>query len=169
MEKVDIGIIVVAVGLIIFVSTLLYHVPNCAEVSKTYGVHISTDGMEEVKEILSSEEYGKMTNILAIGNSMYPTICNYSLCRCINTSNYVMGDVIAFIVYNQTADSRMLVSHRIAEETVIENITGVGEVIKAYYTKGDNIIEKDPWIVKEENILCEIQYVPILYKWIWLL
>jgi len=101
---------------------------------------------------------GKDTFILGIGNgtSMYPTIKNgdYMIID-LTPEDIKVGDIIVYVHYIPNK-GLIKIGHRVIA------ITDNG-----YIVMGDNNEEPDPWIVKEDQIIGEVEVViddPILKK-----
>lgn len=101
---------------------------------------LSTEEVESLKVVPPS---GLLFN--AVGNSMFPSIKNPSVCLCKRTGDYEIGDIVLFFFGR---DGKFTgIAHRIVDIQ--------GEVV---ITRGDNNVVNDLPIL-EENILCEIPQV----------
>ena len=96
-------------------------------------------------EVLEIKNYN-LTLLHVKGTSMLPTIQDNSQCLCVKKKNYMVGDIISFMLgYN---GENLGIIHR------INSING--DIIT---TKGDNNNFTDPSIPKS-NVICSVPYVP---------
>jgi hypothetical protein len=99
---------------------------------------------EEVTEAQEKHESGELDYILSTGDSMMPTILNASICRCVPTGDYAVGDIVVFSFPDPRKDDYMLINHRIVQSNGTHVIT-----------KGDRNSKADG-VVPVEDIICEI-------------
>lgn len=80
--------------------------------------------------------FGDTSYIIVIGDSMEPTLYQGDFVMAKVSSDYRVGDIIAYEKFNST------VVHRIVDITE-----------EGFITKGDNNPDPDPWVVKKDEIL----------------
>lgn len=103
---------------------------------------------EEAEEFVGEEEM----NFIGTGTSMLPLFPSGSVCRCVKTEDYRVGDIINYRV--ETEEGYLFIMHRVVE--VLDN--------ELYLAKGDNNLWIDPRYIREEDIVCEIPQIPIWKK-----
>lgn len=162
------GFIIICLAIILISIYIIFLVPTprCARllmedyedlvIKQNLSSVVSEEHTAEFKEELITDP---SELILFSGQSMLPTIWTYSVCECVNTGDYEVGDIIAFR-YPMEDGTWMLVGHRIIGVTDLEGN-------KYFKTRGDGNLVEDYGIRSEDDIFCEIPQEGALTVALW--
>jgi len=141
MKKKSIVIILFIIITLFFIKT---EIPMCynypPEDVKTFVIY-EKGVIDNIKEKIKEQAFYL---VKISGKSMNPSIKNGDTCVCIPKTNYSKGDIISFYVPIAEFQAESI-THRI-----------VKEVNGTFRTKGDNNPYEDNYIIKKEQIFCQI-------------
>lgn len=91
---------------------------------------------------------GPASYVTVIGHSMQPTLSGGDLAIVREQDHYVIGDVVAFRPSKHGGQGDAVVIHRIVD----------GSVEEGFVTQGDNNDGRDPWRLREREIVGEVWF-----------